>query len=98
MIKKLSKYLKGLGLLCLVSAAGMITEAVCELALPSISNLVYNSVSLAADSGENITGKVVRTGLMMFGMAVLGLCGGLATMKASSVVAQRFSYRLRKDL
>ena len=40
MIKKLSKYLKGLGWLCVASAAGMIIEAMCELALPSIANSV----------------------------------------------------------
>ena len=41
MIKKLSKYLKGLGWLCVASALGMIVEAMCELALPSVANSVY---------------------------------------------------------
>ena len=98
MIKKLSKYLKGLGLLCLASAAGMIIEAICELALPSIANHIYNRVSEAAVSGENITSYVIKVGVSMFGLAVLGLLGGLCTMRASSVASQRFSYRLRKDM
>ena len=98
MLKKLAKYLNGLWLLCIVSAAGMIIEAICELALPSIANLVYNSVSEAAESGGDIRGYVIRTGLMMFGLAVIGLLGGLATMKASSTVSQKFSYRLRKAM
>ena len=98
MIKKLSKYLKGLGLLCFVSASGMIVEAICELALPSISNTVYNSVSQATAADGHLSAQVVKTGLLMFAMAVLGLLGGLATMKSSSIAAQRFSYRIRKDL
>ena len=36
MLKKLGKYMKGLGFLSLISALGMIIEAVCELALPSL--------------------------------------------------------------
>ena len=98
MIKKLSKYMKGLGLLCLISAAGMIVEAICEMALPSIANLVYNRVSEAAQTGQDIRGYVIKIGLAMFGLAVVGLIGGLATMRASSEVSPRFSYRLRKDM
>ncbi len=98
MIKKLSKYMKGLWLLALVSASGMIIEAICELALPSIANRVYNTVSAAQTNNEDIKSYVIKTGLAMFGLAVVGLCGGLATMKSSSVVAQKFSYGLRKDL
>ena len=41
MLKKLGKYMKGLGFLSLISALGMIIEAVCELALPSLANNIY---------------------------------------------------------
>ncbi|MBE6817318.1 MAG: ABC transporter ATP-binding protein [Ruminococcaceae bacterium] len=98
MLKKLSKYLKGLWFLCAVSATGMIVEAVCEMALPSIANAVYSRVSASAESGEDISWFVFAMGAAMFGMALIGLLGGLATMHASSVVSQRFSYRLRKDM
>ncbi len=90
--------MKGLGLLCLISASGMIVEAICEMALPSIANLVYNRVSDAAQTGQDIKAYVIKIGLAMFGLAIVGLLGGLATMKASSEVSQRFSYRLRKDM
>ncbi len=96
MIKKLSKHMKGLWLLALASASGMITEAICELAMPSIANMVYNRVS--ETGGEDITGYVVKVGVGMFLLAIVGLCGGIVTMKTSSVVAQTFSYRLRKEL
>ena len=77
---------------------GMIIEAVCELALPSIANMVYKNVDAAAQSGEDIKLYVIKIGAAMFGLAVMGLAGGLITMKVSSVASQRFSYRLRKAL
>ena len=45
MLKKLSKYMKGLWGLALISASGMIIEAICELALPSFANSIYEMVS-----------------------------------------------------
>ncbi|MFR5875586.1 MAG: ABC transporter ATP-binding protein [Eubacterium sp.] len=98
MIKKLAKYLDGLWYLCIISAMGMIIEAICELALPSIANMIYNKVSQANSGDADLRAYVIRIGAMMLGLAVLGLCGGLATMKASSVVSQKFSYKLRKDV
>jgi len=77
---------------------GMIIEAICELALPSIANMVYKNVETAAQSGEDIKHYVIKIGAAMFGLAVVGLAGGLITMKVSSVASQRFSYRLRKAL
>ncbi len=98
MLKKLSKYLKGLWHLCIISAMGMIVEAICELALPSIANRIYNEVSAGSSDDGDIKTYVIKTGLMMFALAVIGLIGGLATMKSSSVVSQKFSYRLRRDV
>lgn len=98
MIKKLSKYFKGLWHLCIISAMGMIIEAICELALPSIANDVYEKVSAAAQSGEDIKSSIFKTGFMMLALAIFGLLGGLATMKTSSIASQKFSYRLRKDV
>lgn len=98
MLKKLSKYIHGLWHLCIISAMGMIVEAICELSMPSIANRIYNEVSAADAGGSDIKAYVVKTGIMMFALAVIGLCGGLATMKASSVVSQKFSYRLRRDV
>lgn len=97
MIKKLSKYMKGLWGLALISASGMIIEAICELAMPSLANKVYEMVDNSA-APEDIKANVIKIGIFMFLLAVVGLCGGLATMKTSSVVSQKFSYRLRKEL
>lgn len=101
MIKKLAKYINGLWHLCIVSALGMIVEAVCELALPSIANMIYEkcaAVSGDTNAAQDVKSYVIKIGVLMFVMAVVGLCGGLATMKASSVVSQKFSYRLRSDM
>ena len=98
MIKKLSKYLKGSGWLCVASAAGMIIEAMCELALPSIANSVYEMVKSSTGDPTQLKYKIAKIGLLMLIMAVIGLAGGLMTMKTSSVVSQKFSYRLRKAM
>lgn len=97
MIKKLAKYMKGLWGLSLISACGMIIEAICELALPSFANGVYEMVDNTAVP-DDVKSTVIKIGAFMFLLAVIGLCGGLATMKTSSIVSQKFSYRLRKDL
>lgn len=98
MIKKLAKYMKGLWGLAIISASGMIIEAICELALPSIANMIYTNVSNADANDGDLKAYVIKTGLLMFALAILGLLGGLATMKTSSAASQKFSYRLRKDL
>ena len=98
MIKKLSKYLKGLGWLCVASAAGMIIEAMCELALPSIANSVYEMVKSSTGDPTQLKYKIAKIGLLMLIMAAIGLAGGLMTMKTSSVASQKFSYRLRKAM
>lgn len=98
MIKKLSKYIKGLGWLCVASAAGMIIEAMCELALPSIANSVYEMVKSSTGDPTQLKYKIAKIGLLMLIMAVIGLAGGLMTMKTSSIVSQKFSYRLRKAM
>ena len=98
MIKKLSKYLKGLGWLCVASALGMIVEAMCELALPSIANSVYEMVKASTGDPADLKLKIGKIGLIMIVMALIGFCGGLMTMKTSSVASQKFSYRLRKTM
>ncbi|WP_297131232.1 ABC transporter ATP-binding protein [uncultured Eubacterium sp.] len=98
MIKKLSKYLKGLGWLCVASAFGMIVEAMCELALPSIANSVYEMVKASTGDPADLKLKIGKIGLIMIVMALVGFCGGLMTMKTSSVASQKFSYRLRKAM
>ena len=98
MIKKLSKYLHGLGWLCMASALGMIIEAICELALPSIANNVYEQVKGANGDTPELKTYIIKIGLLMLLMAIIGLAGGLMTMKTSSVASQNFSYRLRKAM
>ena len=97
MLKKLSKYMKGLWGLAGISAAGMIVEAICELALPSLANSIYQKVDTAA-SPESVRTAVILSGLGLLALALLGLFGGVVTMKTSANVSQRFAYRLRGDM
>ncbi len=97
MLKKLSKYMKGLWGLPAISAAGMIVEAICELALPSLANSIYQKVDTAA-SPESVRTAVILSGLGLLALALLGLFGGVVTMKTSANVSQRFAYRLRGDM
>ena len=97
MLKKLSKYMKGLWGLAAISAAGMIVEAICELALPSLANSIYQKVDTAA-SPESVRTAVILSGLGLLAPALLGLFGGVVTMKTSANVSQRFAYRLRGDM
>lgn len=97
MLKKLSKYMKGLWGLAAISAAGMIVEAICELALPSLANSIYQKVDTAA-SPESVRTAVILSGLGMLALALLGLFGGVVTMKTSANVSQRFACRLRGDM
>lgn len=97
MLKKLGKYLKGLGFLAFLSALGMIVEAICELALPSLANNIYETVNVAT-TPEDAKAYVLKMGFAMLGLACIGLCGGIGTMKASAIVSQRFAYRLRNDV
>lgn len=97
MLKKLSKYMKGLWGLAAISAAGMIVEAICELALPSLANSIYQKVDTAA-SPESVRTAVILSGLAMLALALLGLFGGVVTMKTSANVSQRFACRLRGDM
>lgn len=89
--------MKGLWLLAVASAAGMIIEAICELAMPSIANNIYEHVSTSTAPAET-KAIIIRYGVFMLLLAVVGLCGGLMTMRASAVVSQRFAYRLRNDV
>lgn len=79
-----------------MSMSGMIIEAICELALPSLANYVYETVG--NDSTTDAKAVVIKVGLFMFFLALIGLAGGFITMKTSSIVSQKFSFRLRKDL
>ena len=97
MLKKLSKYMKGLWGLAAISAAGMIVEAICELALPSLANSIYQKVDTAA-SPESVRTAVILSGLGLLALALLGLFGGVVTMKTSANVSQLFAYRLRGDM
>lgn len=97
MIKKLAEYMKGLWGLAAISASGMIIEAICELAMPSLASSIYHMVDSSADINAT-KAKVFQYGMFMLLLAVIGLCGGIATMKTSAIASQKFAFRLRSDM
>lgn len=64
--------MKGLGWLSIVSVLGMIIEAFCELAMPTLANNIYNNVSISTTPEE--TRVYVLKGFGMLALAVIGLC------------------------
>ena len=68
MIKKLAKYMKGLWGLALLSASGMIIEAICELAMPSFANTIYEMVSTAS-TPDATKHQIIKYGLFMLLLA-----------------------------
>lgn len=86
--------MKGLWGLCILSGTGMIVEAACELSMPKLAELLHKNV----ENGIADFSVILQFGAGMVLLAIIGLVGGLCTMKVSSVAAQRFSYRLRKDV
>ena len=75
MIKKLGKYMKGLGWLSIVSVLGMIIEAFCELAMPTLANNIYNNVSISTTPEETRV-YVLKMGFGMLALAVIGFFWG----------------------
>jgi ATP-binding cassette subfamily B protein len=86
--------MKGLWVFAVISGSGMIIEAACELSMPKLAEMLHSDV----EQGIADRGIIIRFGLGMFMLAVIGLLGGIGTMKASSYAAQRFSYGLRKSV
>ena len=70
MLKKLGKYMKGLGFLSFISALGMIVEAICELALPSLANNIYETVNVTT-TPEQTKAYVLKMGFGMLALAII---------------------------
>ncbi len=65
--------------------------------MPSLASNIYHMVDNAVDISTT-KAKVFQYGIFMLLLAVIGLCGGLATMKTSAIASQKFAYRLRSDM
>lgn len=93
MFKRLMPYMKGYWFLSFVSIVGMAVEAACELALPKTMAKI---VDIGIVNGDNE--YIIKMGVYMLILALVGLAGGMTAAKVSSVASQGFAYKLRRAM
>jgi len=90
---KLLSYLKPYWRVVLLAPLLMIIEVICDLSQP---NLLAKIVDDGIMKG-NIQ-FILRTGLLMIGIAAIGMIGGIGCTIASSIASQNFGSDLRSDV
>lgn len=93
MFKRLMPYMKGYWFLSFVSIVGMAVEAACELALPKTMAKI---VDIGIVNGDNE--YIIKKGVYMLILALVGLAGGMTAAKVSSVASQGFAYKIRRAM
>ncbi len=93
MFKRLMPYMKGYWFLSFVSIVGMAVEAACELALPKTMAKI---VDIGIVNGDNE--YIIKMGVYMLILALVGLAGGMTAAKVSSVASQGFAYKIRRAM
>ena len=94
MLSKLFKYIKGYGGAALLAPLLVIAEVVCELILPNLMGDIID-VGIDGDGGFSF---VLRTGLIMLGLALVSMACGVFSVKFASTGSQGFGYNLRKAM
>ena len=94
MLSKLFKYIKGYGSAALLAPLLVIAEVVCELILPHLMGDIID-VGIDGDGGFSF---VLRTGLIMLGLALVSMACGVFSVKFASTGSQGFGYNLRKAM
>lgn len=93
MLKKLLPFIKNYKLPAILAPITVILEVLLEVALPYLAGQI---VTYGIDKGD--ISFVVRTGLIMLGMALLSLCFGAASGYFSAVASTGFAMNLRNGL
>lgn len=93
MVKKLSKYMNGYWRYVFIGTIAMIVEVACELALPS---LMARIVDEGIPSGDR--SLIIRLGVLMGVLAIVGMIGGITCAKFSAVSSQGFASKVRKSM
>ncbi len=99
---KLTKFLYGLWGGAVLGALGMILEAGCQLYLPKImGRIIDNGVTpviqgtISADDGRAF---ILKEAVLMIFVALIAIAGGITCMKESSVVSQKYAFRIRNAM
>jgi ATP-binding cassette subfamily B multidrug efflux pump len=87
------RYLRNYKKAVILAPAFMILEVIMDILQPKLlSHIVDNGIIKG-----NIT-LIVNTGILMLGIAIIGLIGGIGCTIFSSIASQNFGYGLRKEL
>ena len=90
---RLGKYLKPYWLPALLAPLFMVLEVCMDLMQPKLLQRIVDDGIAAGDAGE-----IQRTGLLMLGVALLGVIGGVGCTIYSSIASQNFGRDLRGSL
>ncbi|MGB9681576.1 MAG: ABC transporter ATP-binding protein [bacterium] len=92
-MKKLLPYLKPYWKAVLLAPLLMIIEVICDLSQPSLLARIIDNGVMKGDLTF-----ILRTGLLMIGIAGIGMIGGVGCTIASSIASQSFGTDLRSDV
>ena len=93
MLKRLAKSVREYKIYVLLTLLFIVAEVVIEVMLPFIISDLINSIKAGAEMSE-----ILKTGLMLTGMAILSLCcGGIAGFTCAKA-SSGFSRNVRKDI
>ncbi len=92
-IRLLSRFLKPYRLIAILGPLLMVLEVAMDLLQPTIMQHIID-VGIA----NNDTSYVIRMGLLMIGVAIVGLFGGLACICYTTKTAVNFSADVRKEV
>ncbi len=93
MQKKLISYLKPYWYFALLAPLFMVGEVVCDLLQPTLMSEIVDEGVLGGNMGF-----IIRTGLMMIGIALMGGVAGVGSGGFSGAASQSFGNDLRRDL
>uniref|UniRef100_A0A7C3RK63 ABC transporter ATP-binding protein n=1 Tax=Dictyoglomus thermophilum TaxID=14 RepID=A0A7C3RK63_DICTH len=92
-MKKLIKYLKPYTLFAILAPIFMLIEVICDLYQPTLlAHIVDNGIL------KNNFSLILNTGLIMLGIAFIGMIGGVGCTVFSSLASQYFGRDLRNEL
>lgn len=89
-MKKLLSYLKPYWKAALLAPILMLIEVICDLSQPTLlASIVDNGVA------KSNLPYILNTGVLMLGIALIGMAGGMGCSVASSIASQNFGATLR---
>lgn len=92
-MSKLFSYLKSYWKMVLLAPVLMLLEVAMDLLQPKLMQTIIDEGIARGDLSF-----IVKTGLLMIGLAIIGMVGGIGCTIASSITAESFATDLRADL